>query len=199
MAEDKVPESARRGSYADLSMNVVAASSTAEPAETVRRKSRLWMVLVAMVVAAAALAWVAGKLSNLPPGEEADIRLQGALQNLDVWQRAIVTKATYEKGNTLRVQFTPQISTETDQGRAALRAAALDVMNVFRQQRPGRDLYINGYQGDEQVLEAEYSVKGSLPGPGGQPVPNIVVHVKGDPKGGIGTLAKPDNLPTVGR
>ena len=59
-------------------------------------------------------------------------------------------------------------------------------MAVLMEERPGRDLYIDGYQEDERIVRVEYRSKSTLIGPGGDTIADIVVRVKGDPEGGMG-------------
>jgi len=174
-----------------LAMNEIAAPKTEEASEVGRRAGSRWLVLAGVLVAAAAVYLVGRTLTNLPPGAEAEARLRGMLTALEPWQRGVVRSAHYLSGATLRVDFSTQLSTEKEQDRRDLREATLQVMGVLAKERPNRDLHILGFQGEEQVVQADFHQKSSLAGPGGQAVPEISVRVKGDPEGLAGQVGGP--------
>ncbi len=169
--------------FDSLAMNEIAASVTEEPTgELERRRGNRWLIVVA-VLAAAAVVYAAGRaVVNLPPGSEAQTRLRGRLMTLESWRNGVVVGARYLSGDTLRVDLSGQLSTKDSEARDTFRKAAREVMEVLIQERPGRDLHIVGFQGEEQILQAEYRQKSNLVGPGGEVVPEILIHVKGDPK-----------------
>lgn len=181
------PESAKPGmDFRELSMNEVPASATAEQAEGPRRSAGAGLIVIGVLVAAALIVLGARLIGNAVPGQEAEERLQKRLSSLPVWQRGVVMEAAYAAGNKLRLEFAPSLSMAGDEGRNIARQAAQDVMGVLIEERPGRDLYIDGYQGDEKIVSAEYRAKSTLVGPGGERIADIVVRVKGDPEGGMG-------------
>ncbi len=197
MAEGKPPKDTQQGKeepsglgYRRLAMNPVAPSLAQEPTRRQERRGRPWLIFLVVVIGAAGLAWVAGRLANLHPGAEAEARLRTRLQGLEVWQMGTLVDARYLAGNKVRLQLGSHLVLETDEGRNAARQAALEAMDQFMQERPDRDLYIEGYQGEEQVLRAEYRRRSALLGPDGQPVPDVVVRVKGDPEGGLGAVVR---------
>jgi hypothetical protein len=59
-------------------------------------------------------------------------------------------------------------------------------MRVLMAERPGRDLYLDGFQGDRQIVTARFQHQSTLIGPGGEQIPDILVNVEGDPEGGMG-------------
>jgi hypothetical protein len=188
MAEDqtKQSESGQSGGglgFRALAMNEIAPQKTDQASEVGRRAGGRWLILVGVLAAAAAIFLGGRALVNLPPGKEAETRLRGRLMALDSWQQGVVRNAHYLSGNTLRVDFSTQLSTAREEARGQLRKAALDAMGILIQERPNRDLRLVGFQGEEQVLQAQYRQKTSLTGPGGEPVPDISVRVKGDPEG----------------
>jgi len=172
--------------FGDLSMNEVPQSASAESEETGGRKSPAFLIALGVIIAAVVIFLGARVISNAPPGEEAEGRLRAKLENLSVWQHGLVLRATYVAGNRVRLEFAPSVPAASDEGRQALRSATKEVMTVLIGERPGRDLYIDGYQGDEDILHAEYRAKSTLVGPGGEQIPDIVVRIKGEPAGGMG-------------
>ena len=164
-----------------LAMNEIAAPKTEETGEVVRRAGNRWLILIGVLLAAALLYLGGRTVINLPPGAEAETRLRARLMTLESWRNSVVRGARYLSGNTLRLNLSTQLSTGDRQARDTLREAARQVMDVLIQERPGRDLRIIGFQGEEEVLWAEYRQKSSLAGPGGEAVPEILVRVKGDP------------------
>jgi hypothetical protein len=59
-------------------------------------------------------------------------------------------------------------------------------MEILVSERPGKDLYIDGYKGDDKIVEASYRHRSTLPTRGGERVMEMVVRVAGDPKEGMG-------------
>lgn len=191
MAEDRPrsgeSEGRRAGMHFDeLSMNEVPASAAAGEAEGPKRNAGVGLIAVGVLVAAALIVLGARLVGNAVPGQEAEGRLKQRLSSLTVWQRGVVLEARYAAGNKLRLEFAPSLSMGGEDERDIVRRATLDVMDVLKEERPGRDLYIDGYQGDERIVNAEYRAKSTLLGPGGEQIADIVVRVKGDPEGGMG-------------
>ncbi|MCJ7750065.1 MAG: hypothetical protein MUQ65_03065 [Armatimonadetes bacterium] len=181
------PEGAKPGlDFSDLSMNEVPASATAEQAEGPRRSAGVGLIVIGVLVAAALIVLGARLIGNAVPGQEAEERLRQRLSSLSVWQRGVVLEAGYAAGNKLRLEFAPSLSVAGEEGRSIVRQATQDAMGVLIEERPGRDLYIDGYQGEERIVSAEYRAKSTLVGPGGERIADIVVRVKGDPEGGMG-------------
>ena len=174
-----------------LAMNEIAAPKTQEVSEVGRRAGSRWLVLVGVLVAAAAVYLIGRTLANLPPGAEAEARLRGRLTALDPWQRGVIRSAHYLSGASLRLDFSTQLSTLKEEDRRELRQATLGVMDVLMKERPNRDLRILGFQGEEQVVQAQYRQKSSLAGPGGQTVPDLSVRVRDDPEGLGGQVGGP--------
>ena len=192
MAEDRPRSSKSEGTqpamdFADLSMNEVPAAATAEQGEGPRRGAGVGLVVVGVLVAAALIVLGARLIGNAAPGQEAEERLRKKLSSLPAWQRGVVLEAGYAAGNKLRLEFAPSLSVAGEEGRSIVRRAAQDVMDVLMEERPDRDLYIDGYQGEEKIVGAEYRAKSTLVGPGGERIADIVVRVKGDPEGGMGS------------
>jgi hypothetical protein len=185
-AEEQRQKEEERVGYEDLSMNVVAASATAERSEAGRRAGGRWLIVIAVLAAAAAVFVGARMIGNARPGQEAEERLRKKLRDLPVWQSGVVLEAQYIAGDRLRISVSPRLSTMQGEHREKMREAAKQVMEVLVEERTGCDLFIDGYQGDEKVIQAEYRQKSTLVGPGGEPLPDIVVRVEGDPTGGIG-------------
>ncbi|MCJ7752098.1 MAG: hypothetical protein MUQ65_13550 [Armatimonadetes bacterium] len=172
--------------FRDLSMNEVPASATADQNEEPRRGAGVGLIALGVLVAAALIVLGARLISNAAPGQEAEDRLRQKLSSLPVWQRGVVLEAGYAAGNKVRLELAPSLRVEADEGRSVVRGAVQDVMDVLMKERPGRDLYIDGYQGEEKIVTAEYRAKSTLVGPGGERIADIVVRVEGDPEGGMG-------------
>jgi len=191
MAEERPRRNKSEGTkpgldFSDLSMNEVPASATAEQAEGPRRSAGVGLIVIGVLVAAALIVLGARLIGNAVPGQEAEERLRQRLSSLSVWQRGVVLEAGYAAGNKLRLEFAPSLSVAGEEGRSIVRQATQDAMGVLIEERPGRDLYIDGYQGEERIVSAEYRAKSTLVGPGGERIADIVVRVKGDPEGGMG-------------
>jgi hypothetical protein len=186
-------ERSGRLGYDDLSMNVVPAPETEERTEIPRRRGMLWLVLIAVLVAVGALGWSARLVLNVPPGEEAEERLRGRLQETLVWEKGTVMGVYYVAGDRIKIDLTRNLSASDDGDRQELRKAAIEVMKVLMSERPDRDLFIDGYQGEEQVLRAEYRQRGGIVTAQGEAQPEIVVRIEGEPEGGVGTLVRPSD------
>ncbi len=186
-AREQAAEQARPGlGFRELSMNVIPASATEEESEAPRRAGRLAFVIVLVLVAAAVL-FIGGRLiSNLAPGQEAQERLRERVAALPAWQDGTIMDVRYLAGDRVRVEFSARVSTSRKEAREAVRQAARSVMEILMEERPGRDLYMEGHRGEEQILRAVYRAKSTLLGPDGEPINDIVVRVEGDPEGGIG-------------
>ena len=169
--------------FSALAMNEIAPQKTDQASEVARRAGSRWLIVVGVLVAALVIFLGGRMLTNLPPGEEAEARLRSRLMTLKSWQGGVIRNARYLSGNSLRVDFSTQLSTAREQERDQLREAAREVMDVLIQERPNRDLRLLGFQGQERVVQAYYRQKSGLAGPGGEPVPEISVRVKGDPEG----------------
>jgi hypothetical protein len=188
------------GGYDALSMNVVPAAVTEEQSESGRRAGGVALLVIAVLVVVA-LAVLGGRfLLNPHPGQEVEDRLRTRLSALPIWQSGLVLKAGYRAGNTVWLEFAPNIRTTmsqdergerrlvvpSDEQREEVRAATRTVMEILVEERPGRDLTIEGYVGGNTIVTAEYRHKSTLVGPGGEEGLDIAVRVAGDPKGGMG-------------
>lgn len=182
--------------YEDLSMNVVPAALTEEPRESGRRTGGLVVAVVAVAVVAV-VAILAGRyVLNPHPGHEAEQRLRTRLRALPVWQSGLVMNAGYVTGDRARIGFGSSIrTTRGEEGKAVvagsedrekIRAAAREVMEALVSERPGRDLYLDGYIGEEKVARAEYRHQSTLTAGGAEGRLDIVVRVAGEAKGGVG-------------
>jgi hypothetical protein len=174
--------------FDNLSMNEIAPSITQEPSEVGKRIGWQWLIAVVVLVAVAALGFGMRQMLNVAPGTDAQQHLQTELAATDAWHSGMVLGARYTAGDRLRVDFSLTAGSDS----TALRKATIEVMKILIQERPNRDLYIDGFQGEKQVVSAEYRQKGKLAVAGGGLEPNIAVKVVGEPGGGIGSLVKPE-------
>jgi len=190
MSEEKTRDSAegKEGEspgYAALSMNVVAASRTEEPTEEVERTSRAWLLLVAVLAVAAAIAWGASLTRNAHPGDAAEQRLQQRVRALPEFTSGLILRTRYLAGNRARLDFSPGARAGDEETRGTLREATKAVMAILIEERPGRDLYIDAYQKEMKIGEAEYRTKSTLVSPDRKPAADIVVMFAGDEEGGM--------------
>jgi hypothetical protein len=174
--------------FPNLAMNEIASSATQEASEAPRRAGAMWLVLIVILVAVAALGFGMRQMLNVAPGTEAQQRLLTRVQALPAWQSGMVLGANYVAGDRLRVDFSPTLEADA----ATLRKATIEVMKEFMKERPNRDLYIDGFQGEKQVVTGQYRNKGMIEVAGGGLEPDITVRVAGEPEGGIGQLVKPE-------
>lgn len=185
-SEDK--ERGRLG-YDDLAMNVVPASATEQSSEAGRRAGGLTLLVVSVVAVAVAAVFGLRLISNPHPGQEAEQRLRQQLRDspltADLWESGDVQAAYYLAGNRLRIDFPLRVRIRSDEERNAIREATGQVMRVLIKERPHRDLFIDGFQGDRKIVQAEYRHKSTLRGRGGEQFLDIVVHVEGDPEEGM--------------
>jgi hypothetical protein len=179
------PEGVAR--FEGLTMNVVPSSITKEASEAPRRAGWRWLLLVVVLVGVFLLGYAGRKMLNVAPGREAEQRLRARLQTMSVFQLGQVLEVRYLAGDRLRVDLAPSLDADT----STLRKVTIEVMKAFMVERPNRDLYIDGYEGERQVVWGEYHSKGGLQVAGGGVEPNITVRVAGEPEGGIGELVKP--------
>ena len=177
--------------FPSLAMNQIASSATQERNETPRRVGWRWVIVLLILAAVAGLGFGLRQTLNIAPGEEAQLNLDRRVQSLESWHRGIVLSARYTAGDRVRLEFSP--TSEFDS--ATLRKATIEVMRVMMEERRDRDLFIDGFQGEKQVLEGKYRNKGMLEVAGGGPQPDITVRVAGEPEGGIGELVKPGSVP----
>ncbi len=172
--------------FRELSMNEVAASATQEESEAPRRAGGLALVVFIALVGVGLVVFGGRFIRNLAPGREAEERLREKASSLAVWQKGVVMDISYVAGDRVRVDFASNLPAESDEGRNAVRKATRQLMEVVIAERPGRDLYIDGYRAGEQIVRATYRAKSALTGPGDEPIPDIIIRVKGDPEGGVG-------------
>ncbi len=171
--------------FGHLSMNEVPPSARVAAAEAPKPASRAALFVVLVIVAVGIVVLGARIAGNLAPGEEAEGRLRRSLETLPAWQKGDLMRAEYVSGNTVRLEFSSRLQPASDSDREAIRGMTRDVFEVLRRERPDRDLYIKGFQGQEQIVRGEYRYRSTVAGPGGQQLPDITVHVKGDPEGGL--------------
>jgi hypothetical protein len=185
--EEEREQESGRARFEGLVMNEVPSSITQEPSEVRRRAGGLWLLLVAIAAIVGGLGYGARTFLNMAPGQEAQRRLEARVSSLPAYRQGIVLSAVYTAGDRLRVDFATALRGDA----ASLRKATIEVMKAFMEERPNRDLYIDGYQGTTQVVKAQYRAKGRLEVAGGEPQPEITVKVAGEPEGGITELVKP--------
>lgn len=196
MAEDESKDQDQEQAgprFAGLAMNEVPAAVTQEPSEVRRRVGIRWLWLVLVLAVVAVVAYGAKTFLNMPPGQEAEQRLRDALARTEAWGSGMVMKAQYTAGDRIRVEYGTAALDP-----AAVRKATIEVMKTFIRERPGRDLYIDGYRGGRQIASAEYRQKGGIRGEGGRIEPDIRVKVEGEAEGGIGQLVKPSGRAAPG-
>jgi hypothetical protein len=124
-------------------------------------------------------------ISNAHPGKEAEARLRAQLMGLPFWQQGTVMEVHYLAGDRVRIDFNQRLSPLDDDDKRLMRDATRETLFLLMTERPRRDLFIEGYQGETEVLRAEYRHKSTLIGPDGQPVADISIRVKGE-AGGLG-------------
>ncbi len=183
-SQDQRPEAA---GFGDLLMNQVPSSATQEASEAPRMAGWRWALLFAILAGVALLGYGARAMLNVAPGREAEQRLRARLQTMPVFELGEVLSVHYLAGDRLRVDFAPSLGTDP----GTLRKDTIEVMKVLMAERPDRDLFIDGYEGERQVVWGEYRNKGRLQVAGGALEPDITVRVAGEPEGGIGELVRP--------
>jgi len=177
--------------FDNLAMNEIAPSITQEPSEVGKRIGWQWLIVLAVLLAVAGLGIGMRQMLNVAPGVEAQQSLQTKLGATAAWRSGMVLGAKYTAGDRLRVDLSTTVGSDP----TTLRKATIEVMKIFMQERQDRDLFIDGFQGDKQVVLAEYRNKGKLEVAGGGLEPDISVKVAGEPEGGIGSLVKPGGGP----
>lgn len=171
--------------FGHLSMNEVPPSARVAEEEAPRQGSRAWLLVILVLVALAVVGFGVRMIANIAPGQEAELRLRQQIEQLPAWQKGDLMQVQYLSGNTLRLEFATRLKTSDDAEREAVRQATREVFEILRKERPGRDLYIEGYQEGEQMVTGEYRGKRALVGPGGEQLPDISIRVKGDPEGSM--------------
>jgi hypothetical protein len=188
VAEQEQAPSQQQGlGFGHLSMNEVPPSARVAEEDAPRQGSRAWLLVILVLVGLAVVAFGVRMIANVAPGQEAELRLRQQIEQLPAWQKGDLMQVQYLSGNTLRLEFATRLRTVDDADREAIRQATGEVFEILREQRPGRDLYIEGYQDQEgeQIVRGEYRSKRALVGPGGEQLPDISIRVKGDPEGGM--------------
>jgi hypothetical protein len=176
--------------FPSLAMNEIASSATQERNEAPRRIGWMWLIVLLILVGVAALGFGLRQMLNIAPGTDAQQSLDSGVQTLGSWHRGIVLSARYTAGDRVRLEFSPTLQADP----TTLRSATIEVMKVVMKERPNRDLFIDGFQGEQQVVEGKYRSKGMLEVAGGGLEPDITVRVAGEPEGGIGALVKPGGV-----
>ena len=187
--EGRSEEAGGSSPYDDLSMNAVPAAQTAGAGEPRGRSMMIWVAAFVVLVVAIVATWGLRSVSNLPPGEAAQQELQEEVQATVAWSSRTVQEATYLAGDRVRLEISPAISTGDEANRTRLREATVEVMEILIRLRPNRDLFIDGYQVGQPVVQGEYRFRSNLTGPSGEAAADIVVHVEGDPEGRMGATA----------
>ncbi len=183
--ETTAPEAEEGLGFSHLAMNEIAASKTEEPSEVARRSSMKWLWIIAVVAVVGVGAWLLRSALNLPPPTQVQQQFEQSLRVSNALQQGWVHRITFLSGSKVRIDFSPNIPTADDESRKQLRRLTSDLMDALIAARPGRDLEIIGFQSDQQMLQAQYRERTILVGEGGQPARDIVVHIKGDPEGGM--------------
>ncbi len=173
--------------FPSLAMNEIASSATQERNEAPRRIGWMWLIVALILIGVAALGFGLRQMLNIAPGTDAQQALDRGVQSLGAWHRGVVLSARYMAGDRVRLEFSPTLQADP----TTLRGATIEVMKVLMKERPNRDLFIDGFQGDTQVVEGKYRSKGMIEVAGGGLEPDITVRVAGEPEGGIGELVKP--------
>lgn len=171
--------------FGHLSMNEVPPSARVAEEEAPRQGSRAWLLVVLVLVGVAVVGFGVRMIANVAPGQEAELRLRQQIEQLPAWQKGDLMQVQYLSGNTLRIEFSTRLKAVNDADREVIRQATREVFDILRKERPGRDLYTEGYQEGEQIVRGEYRSKRALVGPGGEQLPDITIRVKGDPEGGM--------------
>jgi len=171
--------------FRDLSMNELPSAQPVSEDEAPAGSNRVILLVLGVLAVVALLVVGLRVVSNAPPGQEAEDRLRHRLMQLPLWERGTVLQVHYVSGDRVRLDFSPSISVTDENGQKLLRDATRETLLVLMKERPGRDLFVEGYQGDEQIVRGEYRSKSTLLGADGQPVPDIAVRIKGE-TGGLG-------------
>jgi hypothetical protein len=185
--------------YSALSMNEVAASATDEPSEGGRHAAGLALLVIAVVGVAAFILIGIRVFTNALPGQEAEQRLKAKLSGLEAHRMGTVLNARYLAGNRLHIGISPRLSIADEEDRKRIEEAARDVMEVLMEERPGRDLYIDGTQGDEEIVSVRYRHKGTLMDHSGERIPDIAIEIVGADESGISEAAGGSKPATGGR
>jgi hypothetical protein len=181
--EEAAPE--RGLGFSHLAMNEIAASKTEEPSEVARRSSVKWGWIIAVLAVVGAGAWLLRSALNLPPSTQVQQQFEQSPAMSAAMEQGWVHRVTFVSGSKVRIDFSPLVGTTDEAGRKQLREFAAKLMDALIAARPGRDLDIIGFQDDSQMLQAHYRDRSTLVGRGGEPTRDLVIHVKGDPQGGI--------------
>jgi len=183
--QGETPSQQKGLGFGHLSMNEVPPSARVAEEEAPRQGSRAWLLVILVLVGLAVVGFGVRMIANVAPGQEAELRLRQQIEQLPAWQKGDLMQVQYLSGNTLRLEFSTRLKAVNDADREVIRQATREVFEILREQRPGRDLYIEGYQEGEQIVWGEYRSKRALVGPGGEQLPDISIRVKGDPEGGM--------------
>jgi hypothetical protein len=183
--QEQAPAQQHGLGFGHLSMNEVPPSARVAEEEAPRQGSRAWLLVILVLVGVAVVGFGVRMIANVAPGQEAELRLRQQIEQLPAWQKGDLMQVQYLSGNTLRLEFSTRLKAVNDADREVIRQATREVFDILRKERPGRDLYTEGYQEGEQIVRGEYRSKRALVGPGGEQLPDITIRVKGDPEGGM--------------
>jgi hypothetical protein len=169
----------------NLSMNEIAPAERLAEDDIPRQKGRSWLTITAVLLAVALVGFFAHLLGNLSPGQNAQEQLRKSLEVLPAWQRGDVMQAEMVSSSELRLVFSDRLATSSEEDRTTIRQATQQAFEVFAEIKPNRDLKINGYQGNEQIVWGQFRPHSSLIGSGGEKIRDFTIKVKGDPEGGL--------------
>ncbi|MBN1461346.1 MAG: hypothetical protein JXA57_17600 [Armatimonadetes bacterium] len=171
--------------FRDLSMNELPSAQPVSEDEAPAGGSRVGLLVITVLALVAFLVIGMRLISNAHPGQEAEARLRQRLMELPLWQQGTIMQAHYVAGDRVRLDFSQSLSTVSEEDRDSIRDATRETLLVLIKERPRRDLFVEGYQGEEEIVRGEYRDKSTLIGADGQPVPDIAVRLKGE-SGGLG-------------
>ena len=175
--------------FSDLSMNEIAPATTAEASEAGARVSKTWLLALGALAVMIALIWLFQKASDRPPSGQEQQQVWESIKAEPYGRDGTVQGISFISGNKVRVDFTATLSTLDEAGRAQLRTATQGIMKKLVEVTPDRDIFLTGFQRDEEVVQARYLHRSTLVAASGEEIPDISVQVKNDPEGGIsGTM-----------
>jgi len=175
--------------FSNLSMNEIAPATTAEPSEAGARSSKTWLLVVGVLAVMAALILFFQVTVDRPPSAQVQEQVKQSIAAEPYGQDGTVMRVDFLSGTKVRVDFTATLSTESEEGRAQLRNASVEILKKLIPALPDRDIFLTGFQGEEAVVQARYLHRSALVGPSGEKALDISAQVKGDPEGGIsGTM-----------
>lgn len=142
---------------ANFSMTAVHATETQEASEISRRAWRTVMLLVLFAALAGGVIWWlrVGRNRVWQPGQT-DEQFLTSLQSLPAAGLGLVSNFSFEDRITLKLQLSPQISTNDRQGQFQLRQILTEIITKFSNHRPNEELRVHAYQGEQEAGEARW-------------------------------------------